>query len=590
MTPDHRRILIADDVIAIHEDYRKVLSPSVATRPPFAGFGDFMPGSMTPLASSPAATFDLVFTRQGEEAVTTAQAARERGRPFAVAFIDVRMPPGIDGVETAQRLREVDPELQLVLCTAYSDYSLGDIARQFPECDGLIILKKPFDPVEVQQLARALGRKWDLARQNRKAMSELEARVAERTEELAKARVEIMQALEKSEAAARVKSEFLANMSHELRTPLNAVLGMAEVLRDTSLDAEQSRYLATIREGGLSLLETVNQIFEFIRLEDGHDIPVHEEFPVRACLSSVMSVVTPRLAGTAVTSEWLVDPEVPETIPGDCARLRQILLHLLSNAVKFTRSGKVTLHAAMLRCGESPGVFQVTVSDTGIGIPPDRLQVIFDAFTQLDASATRARGGLGLGLAISLRLARQLGGDISVESQPGVGSVFRVRLPLQPDALPQGSLGGAVPASAPLSVPEDKQLAKLHPLRILVAEDNPLNQQLASTMLGRLGYQPVFVANGEEALAALAIKAFDLVFMDVQMPVLDGLMATRILCERVAPARRPWIVALTARALAGDHQACLAAGMNDYLAKPFTQSDLVSVLCRASDQLRQRRV
>ncbi len=589
MTPDHRRVLIADDVIAIHEDYRKVLAPSVSTRPPFAGFGDFMPGSTTPLSSSPAATFDLVFTRQGEEALAVARTALERGRPFAVAFVDVRMPPGIDGVETAQRLRALDPDLQIVLCTAYSDYSLGDIARQFPECDGLMILKKPFDPVEVQQLARALGRKWELTLQNRSAMTDLERRVAERTQELANTRVELLRALEKSEAAARVKSEFLANMSHELRTPLNAVLGMAEVLKDTPLDVAQSRYLAAIREGGESLLEIVNQIFEFVRLEDGHDRPSHEEFSIHCCLTGVINSITPRLASSAVVAELQIEPDLPEKIPGDCARLRQILLHLLSNAVKFTPQGKIVLHATCRTGTAADSHLEVSVSDTGIGIPPERLQMIFEAFTQLDASATRARGGLGLGLAIALRLARQLGGDIDVESQVGVGSRFRVRLPLSPT--PSAASSSVMDACTPTGHPEvqDTHFALACPLRILVAEDNPLNQQMAGTLLGRLGYQPVFVANGEEALAVLALKPFDLVLMDVQMPVLDGLMATRILCEREPLSRRPWIVAMTARALAGDKETCLSAGMDGYLAKPFTQTELAALLRLASEQLQQRR-
>lgn len=586
MTPDHRRILIADDVIAIHDDYRKVLAPAVTTRPPFAGFGDFLPGSTTPLAVNPAATFDLVFVRQGEDAVAKAAAARAEGRPFAVAFLDVRMPPGIDGVEAAQRLRAVDPELQIVLCTAYSDYSLGDIARQFPECDGLMILKKPFDPVEVQQLARALGRKWYLAEQNRRSFEELEQRVARRTEELASARADLVRALERAEAASRAKSEFLANMSHELRTPLNAVLGMAELLRETSLETTQQNYVRSIHAGGEALLAIVNQIFDFMRLEDGRAVPEHADFSVRETLGALLATIAPRLVGTPVSARLEIAADTPDCVLGDAARVRQALLHVLSNAVKFTLKGEIVLGVAPDTNVERNGWLRFSIRDTGIGIPPDRVKDIFDAFTQIDASATRTRGGLGLGLAITVRLVRQLGGEISVDSKPDHGSEFVINLPFVDDREAQAATAVATADRVTKDLEaSDTGFAARYPLRILVAEDSALNQQVAGLLLGRLGYCPVFVANGEEALAAFALKPYDLILMDVQMPVLDGLMATRLLRERDAGARRPWIVAMTARALAGDREECIAAGMDDYLAKPLSAIDLAAALRRGSEQL-----
>ena len=585
MTPDHRRILVADDLPSIHEDYRKILSPAAPPRPAFAGFEDFAPALSDPAA--PDFPFELECVLQGEPAIAAVTAGRAAGRPFALAFIDVRMPPGIDGVETARRLREIDPDLQIVLCTAYSDYSLGDIARRFPESDGLLILKKPFDPVEVQQLARSLCRKWRLAAAHRALLAELEARVAARTAELHQAKSELEIALRAAQAASRAKSEFLANMSHEIRTPLNAVLGMAELLQSTPLNTSQREFTDTIRTSGDALLSIINEILDFSKIEQGRIELEHAPFDLRRCLAEAIEIAGPPAAERDLRLVQHVSPDLPRLVLGDVFRMRQILVNLVSNAVKFTERGEVVVTAARLPAGDGADRLRLSVRDTGIGIPPERHDRLFQAFSQIDASTTRKYGGTGLGLAITHRLVTLLGGSIRVESDGGTGSEFIVDLPLHTSA----DLDAAdFEPDAPVS-PEtlDSGFADRHPLRILLVEDNPVNQRVAQLLLLKLGYTPAFAVNGAEALEAVAREPFDALLLDVQMPVMDGLECARRLRADYPDATRPWIIAMTANALEGDREICLAAGMDDYTSKPMRVPVIAEALRRGHAALAARR-
>jgi signal transduction histidine kinase len=587
MTSETRRILVADDLPSIHEDYRKILAPTTPSRPPFAQFAGFAPPPVHDGTEQPA-FYELECVLQGEAALAAAAAARAAGRPFALAFIDVRMPPGMDGVETARRLREADPELQVVLCTAYSDYSLGDIARRFPESDGLLILKKPFDPVEVQQLARSLTRKWILAAEHQSLRLDLEDRVARRTAELAQAKAQLEVALGAAQAASRAKSEFLANMSHEIRTPLNAVLGMAELLQSTPLSPAQREFTDTIRTSGDALLSIINEILDFSKIENGRvDLEIGA-YDLRRCVREAMEIAVPPTSLNGLSLRHELAPDLPPFLLGDAFRVRQILVNLVSNAVKFTERGEVVVSAIRLPAetanGEAPGEhFRLSVRDTGIGIPADRHDRLFQAFSQIDASTTRRYGGTGLGLAITQRLVSLLGGRITVESAPGVGSEFRVDLPLiETDA----------PAPCPVSdepTTLDESFAAAYPLRLLLVEDNPVNQRVATLLFQKLGYMPAVAVNGADALTAIAREPFDVVLLDVQMPVMDGLECARRLCAEHAKERRPWIIAMTANALEGDRQNCLDAGMDDYTSKPIRTSVVADALRRGAHALAARR-
>jgi signal transduction histidine kinase len=567
MIPE-KRILIVDDNRSIHEDFNKILSIKMDSFQDMENIENLLFNPPKPAQQkTPAYRIDSAY--QGEEAIEMADLAEKQNHPYALIFMDVRMPPGINGIETIARIWENHPNIEMVICTAYSDYSWDDILNKFGETDKLLFTKKPFNIVAIKQLAHALTTKWENARQNRDYQLLLEEEVERRTSELNKLLEHMKSLKEKAESADKMKSVFLSNMSHEIRTPLNSILGFTELLeyKKNITEEKKIRFLKAINNSGKGLLRLINDIIDLAKIEAGHMKFFNELFDLNTLFKELEEFFSFEAASKGKVDLQIII-ETPDNgqafiIETDPLRLKQVLSNLINNAIKFTEKGSVKF--GFRESHENKLFF--FVEDTGIGIIPEKHEAIFYRFMQADMS-DEEKNGTGLGLAIAHNIVKILGGKLELESYPGKGSTFYFSLPIKKQATDVPSLSNTINQTNASYHWEDKS--------ILIAEDDEASYLLMKEVLEPTNIKVYHAWNGQEAIDIYEkIKPVDIILTDIGMPKLDGF---QLLNQIRSKQKQQVIIAQSGYAMSDEQKQIQDSGFNDCLEKPIDIKRLLHTL------------